>query len=229
MLDGQFGSYVVKNSIPLNVTEIQDAARLADSTVTLITSESASNEGKGSSEKLSDSTEYATMLRNLDAFVDIPYVINDRVGMLMLVPKDRNEPLLFQGQVISNTQYTKNPEDLYASMGRVHMDLSINSKNKTPAQVLLQPEYEVSVSTSFPFTRYLEVSVDGAAWKRVNEPRFRWPLHPGENSVSTRTVCYSGCTTKPASLIVFYGLRKDAREARRRHSPRPESSPPERE
>jgi hypothetical protein len=225
MLDAQFGSYAVRNGTPLNVAEVQAAVRNRDSTVTLLVASDTTN----LTLHLYDSTVYSLMLRNLDTFTDIPYVVNERVGILMLVPADRTEPLLFQGQVISNTQYTKKVEDLYASLGQVHMDLRSDTKDKSPEQFLLHPEYQVSVTTSYPFTRYLEVSVDGSPWKRVNEPRFRWTLHRGENTVSTRTVCYSGCTTKPAKLVVFYGLRGEYRKLHYQKFLGPHSTAPERD
>lgn len=212
MLDGQFGSYAIRNGIPLHVSELQESLRLQDSSVTL----HISSINGFLKRHLWDKGDYLDMLRNLDSFVDIPYVIENKVGLLMLVPTDRNEPLLFQGQVISNTQYTKKQSDLYASLGDVHMDLSFNANGEPPSRALLHPTYTVITSTAYPFTRYLEVSIDGGPWKRVNEHRTQWALHRGENSIATRTVCYSGCTTKPASLVVYYGLRNDAREARRR-------------
>ena len=218
MLDAQFGSYAERNGIPLHVAELQEAVRTKDSSLVLrVWSDKAYT-----NRRLDDSSVYSQLLRNLDAFVDIPYLVNDKVGVLMLVPRDRHEPLLFQGQAMSNTQYTKNIQDLYAPLGDVHMDLVFASRDKPGSPALLRPVYDVMTTTSYPFTRYLEVSIDGASWKRVNEPRTQWTLHAGENSFAVRTVCYSGCTTKPASMVVYFGLRKDAREARRR---RAESQP----
>ncbi len=212
MLDAQFGSYAERSGTPLHVAELQESLRTGDSSTLLLVADARGF----TTQRVGDSTVYTSMLRNLDAFVDIPYVITNKVGVLMHVPADRNEPLLFQGQVMTNTQYTKKLTDLYAPLGDVHIDLTYSAQGPKRTRAILPPVYEVTTTTAYPFTRYMEISIDGGPWKRVNEHRTTWTLHRGENSIATRTVCYSGCTTKPASMVVFYGTRKDAREARRK-------------
>ncbi|MFM7774969.1 MAG: transglutaminase domain-containing protein [Candidatus Kapaibacterium sp.] len=214
MLDAQFGSLAERAGIPLHVAELQTSIRSMDSTVRL----HIIGSDRPVTMHLQDSSAYTALLRSLDSFVDIPYINDDKVGLLMLVPSDRNEPLLFQGHVISNTRYTRKMGDLYASVGDVHMDLAFVTRDAGMKNVLLDPVCEVTTSTAYPFTRHLEVSIDGGAWKRANGHRTTWRLHRGENAIAVRTVCVSGCTTKPASMVVYYGLRKDAREARRRRS-----------
>ena len=132
MLDAQFGSYAERNGIPLHVAELQEAVRTKDSSLVLrVWSDKAYT-----NRRLDDSSMYSQLLRNLDAFVDIPYLVNDKVGVLMLVPRNRHEPLLFQGQAMSNTQYTKNIQDLYAPLGDVHMDLVFASRDKPGSPAL---------------------------------------------------------------------------------------------
>ncbi len=211
-LDPQFGVQALLNDTLLSARELQRALAADDPNVKL----HFVDERLRAENILHDTTKqvYRRFIRAHSAFLDVPYIVDGSVGLAMIVPMDRNEPLLFQGTPLSHIQYTKDESQLYAPLGQVHLDLTYNYNANSPSAPLKYPSYKVSCSSSFPWTRRFEVQTDLGLWEPMSGNMTSWKLHAGINEIHVRALCSSGCYTREASLKVYYGQREDARRMR---------------
>ncbi len=212
-LDPQFGFRVFRHDSALTARELQLALRDSVSGLHFEGNELCD----GSQHELRDSmiTQFKLFIRIHNAFLDIPYLIDGQVGLAMLVPDDRNEPLLFQGEPLSGIEYTKDAALFYAPMGQVHAELQYDYHSNSPQKPLEHPSYTLRCSTSFPWIRQFEYHVDNMSWQKVGSNELKWQLHPGKNEMYLRALCSSGCYTRESHLSVYFGLRSEARKIRR--------------
>ncbi len=211
-VDPQFGLYPTAHDTVLSALELQRAIASSSTALRFTVVDSIA----AHSQTLVDSVgaQYTQFIVRHTAFTDIPILNDKNVGMAMLVPQDRNEPLLFQGTPLSRIQYTKDPAMLYASLGTLHMDLDYDySANKAKA-LLQKPGYRIVCTSSYPWIRHFEFKVDKGDWQTMSTNTVYWQLHHGTNEFRTRALCSSGCYSKESFLKVYYGQRAEARRIR---------------
>jgi hypothetical protein len=109
------------------------------------------------------------------------------------------------------SQATSDPDDLYPSVNRVHMDLTFEQAPRGMVEVLL--------THCVPNLDCFEVQVDGQEWRKVGcgfrERVFNWQLHPGNNRVKARGVNSSGLKSRESAIALEYGLGTNAGNAAR--------------
>ncbi len=211
-LDPQFGMRVQRNNEALNTNQVQQALRLKDSSITIICPDlHSANDARPLTERIE---QFKNFISVHSAFLDIPYSMSSTVGMMMLVPDDRNEPLLFQGEPLSNIEYTKDVQQLYAEMGSVHLVLQYDYRSNSPSKPLGNPRYTMRAETSFPWTKSFEVRFDNGLWNSLHSNTVQWAIHPGINEISVRALTSSGSSTKETTMKVYYGERSEARAIR---------------
>lgn len=95
---------------------------------------------------------------------------------------------------------TSDPNDLYPSVNRVHLDLTFEQKPEGMVEVIL--------THCVPNLDHFEIQVDGGAWQKVgcgvHERVLHWQLHPGGNAIKARGVNTLRRATREASLALEY-------------------------
>lgn len=104
-----------------------------------------------------------------------------------------------------SSQATNDPDDLYPSVNRVHLDLTFEQKPEGLVEVLL--------THCVPNLSHFEVQVDDGAWLKVgsgvSERVFKWQLHPGLNAIRARGLNTSRRATREAAISMNYAGNGD--------------------
>lgn len=111
-----------------------------------------------------------------------------------------------QTPVRETSHATHDPNDLYPSVNRVHMDLTFEKEPEGLVEVLL--------THCVPNIDRFEVQVDGEDWQAVgcgiNERVFNWQLHAGRNAIKARGVNTLGRAARESSLVLEYLTNAEA-------------------
>ncbi|MCE9616056.1 MAG: transglutaminase-like domain-containing protein [Lentisphaerae bacterium] len=105
-----------------------------------------------------------------------------------------------------SSQATDDPDDLYPSVNRVHLDLTFEQKPEGLVEVLL--------THCVPNLEHFEVQIDGGAWLKVgsgvSERVLNWRLHPGRNVIKARGRNTLGLATGEAAITLEYIADRNA-------------------
>ena len=211
-LDPQFGTFPMQDTFWLNAFEFGRA--LDDGSLSLQIYVATKNDEKLGPEEDSLVSSYRTYIVKHTRFVDIPFISNGNLGMLMCVPSDRTPPLLFQGTPMSNIEYTYDAKDLYAPLGKVNIIMKYNYSANRPESPMEHPEYILKFVTSSPWIQYFEVQCDNGEWKKIASDNYKWFLHEGLNDIRVRAITASGHHTLSSDYTLFHGIRNEFREIR---------------
>jgi hypothetical protein len=208
-MDPQFGIIPTKASKPLTAFDLQAAALAKDIKVVYNVS--------GKSLQMRNLTydslisKYVNFIAEHSRFVDVPYIIEDHIGLLMLYPSDRYEPLLFQGIPMGDIEYTTEPFYLYAPFGKVHLKLDYDYRSNSNEEPLASPSYLVTLTTSSPWVRAFYACKDEGEWQKVAGNKVDWKLHPGANHFKARAETADAVYTETTDLVIYFGHRAEAR------------------
>lgn len=167
--------------------------------------------------------EYRAFLKDYFGFLSARYRYVEQTVNMVLPIEGRSLPLTFQRLGRNGQMLTTDPAEHYFSLNHTSILLyyrdqptsghplsGVDTKSSDDylarmPQFAAQPDYTVMLYSNTPWMDRYEFSVDGGAWKALEENTVTWTLHAGINRFATRAVNHAGIAGPKSVLAIRYG------------------------
>ena len=221
-VDAQWGLYARHRGQPLNFYEIarlQQAGKFGEVQFLPVDS-GAPSDPRVLKQQI---REYRAFLNNYFGFLSARYRYVEQTINLVLPIEGHSLPLTFQGLGRNGQLLTTDPADHYFSLNHTSILLyyrdqltsghPLSGVNTTSSddylahmpQFATRPDYTVVLYTNTPWMDRYEFSVDGGAWKAIEDNTVTWSLHEGINRFAARAINNAGIAGPKAVLAIRYG------------------------
>lgn len=221
-VDAQWGLYARYQGRPLNFYEIaklRQAGKFGEVEF-LPVNPGASSDSTKLKQKI---REYRAFLKDYFGFLSARYRYVEQTVNMVLPIEDRSLPLTFQGLGRNGQMLTTDPAEHYFSLNHTSILLyyrdqptsghPLSGVDTTSSddylarmpQFAAQPDYTVVLYSNTPWMDRYEFSVDGGAWKALEDNTVTWTLHAGINRFAARAVNHAGIAGPSSVLAIRYG------------------------
>ncbi|NDP48153.1 MAG: hypothetical protein GZ085_07120 [Sulfuriferula multivorans] len=221
-VDAQWGLYARHRGRPLNFYEmakLRQAGKFGEVEF-LPVSPDTSSDPKKLKQKI---REYRAFLKDYFGFLSARYRYVEQTVNMVLPLEGRSLPLTFQGLGRNGQMLITDPAEHYFSLNHTSILLyyrdqptsghplsgvdttSTDDYLARMPQFAAQPDYTVVLYSNTPWMDRYEFSVDGGAWKALEDNTVTWTLHEGINRFAARAVNHAGIAGPKSVLAIRYG------------------------
>ncbi|CAN5545707.1 hypothetical protein BH10BAC6_BH10BAC6_14680 [soil metagenome] len=210
-LDPQMNGMVLRNSEPLNISEIST-----------VESDGNRNELRFQCSGISVEKYEEFLLQHMGYLITL-IKSGTRDVLLTLSLNGAEQFLTFQGLPASGTEFTTKSVDFYPPVNETSMSfffdrlISFDSvmreydvrtkEDYVRAMPLFAavPKFKIGLENTMPWFDHYEVSIDGKQWTNTKGAELHWTLHEGRNSIQVRSVNSRQMAGLITTMHITYG------------------------